>query len=175
MEKDIKEQINIINAKEDIKKLDLLYRKILDTDFSNEKSISLKEDIASQIDRKIVELMKEYHISNEEYSELIFENRDYKKIEKRTQQMAEDRYNMIWENCSSKEIVDILRNSYSYTDEEIIEEFVDEEVREEIENYLLELTEREEAPKNVMLDNGYTFVFENGYYFSKMKEICNYH
>ena len=81
---------------------------------------------------------------------------------------------MIWENCSPKEIVDILRNDYFYTDKEIIDDFVDEETQEEVRKYLSELSEIEEDCKNVVLDNGYIFVFDNEFCFSKLKEICEY-
>lgn len=50
-------------------------------------------------------------------------------------------------------------------------EFDDEETKEDIKNFLAELKEIEEASKNVVLDNGFTFVFENEYCFSKLKAI----
>lgn len=168
----LKEQVNRINAKNDIRKLDLLYRKILDIDLSNKKAIDLKENITNQINEKIVDLMAEYHIPNTEYLELILENKDYKRLEERKEQMAEDRYTMIWENCSTKEIVEILRDNYSFTDKEIIDEFVDEDTQEEAEKYLIELNEIEQSTKNIILDNGYIFAFEDEFYFSKLKEIC---
>ena len=166
----LKDQVNKINAKNDIKELDLLCRKILNIDFANTKAIDLKDKITNQINETIVELMNEYHISNKEFLELTLENKDYKKLEDRKQKMADDRYLMIWESCSPKEIADILRNHYDYTDQEIIDEFDDKETKDEIKEYLLELTEIEEASKNVILDNGYNFIFENEYYFSKLKE-----
>ena len=164
--------MNRINAKNDIKKLDLLYRKILNIDLSNKKAIDLKGNIANQINEKIVELMAEYHIPNNEYLELILENKNYKRLEERKEQMAEDRLYMIWENCSYKEIAEILRNNYSYTDKEILDEFDDEEAWEEVKDYLIELNEIEQSSKSVVLDNGYTFSFENEFYFSKLKELC---
>lgn len=167
----LKQKVNRINAKNDIKKLDLLYRKILDIDLSNAKAIELKDTITSQINEKIVELMAEYHIPNKEYIELILENKDYKRLEDRKQKMADDRFNMIWDSCSSKEIAEILRGHYDYSDQEIIDEFEDEETKEDIKKYLAELKEIEEASKNVVLDNGYTFVFENEYCFSKLKSL----
>lgn len=170
----LKNQVNKINAKNDIKELDLLCRKILNIDFANTKAIDLKDKITNQINETIVELMNEYHISNKEFLELTLENKDYKKLEDRKQKMADDRYLMIWESCSPKEIADILRNHYDYTDQEIIDEFDDEETKDEIKEYLLELTEIEEASKNVILDNGYNFIFENEYYFSKLKELKEY-
>ena len=166
----LKDQVNKINAKNDIKELDLLCRKILNIDFANTKAIDLKDKITNQINETIVELMNEYHISNKEFLELTLVNKDYKKLEDRKQKMADDRYTMIWESCSPKEIADILRNHYDYKDQEIIDEFDDKETKDEIKEYLLELTEIEEASKNVILDNGYNFIFENEYYFSKLKE-----
>lgn len=167
----LKQKVNRINAKNDIKKLDLLYRKILDTDLGVPSAINSKDIITSQINSIINNLLVEYKIDNKEYSELVLDNRDYKKLEDRTQKMADDRYNMIWDNCSPKEIAGILRDHYEYSDQEIIDEFEDEETKEDIQNYLAELKEIEEASKNVVLDNGYTFVFENEYYFSKLKSI----
>ena len=113
----------------------------------------------------------EYKIDNKEYLELVLENKNYKKLEDRTQKMADDRYNMIWDSCSPNEIAEILRNHYEYSDQEIIDEFDDEETKEDIKNFLAELKEIEEASKNVVLDNGFTFVFENEYCFSKLKAI----
>lgn len=167
----LKQKVNRINAKNDIKKLDLLYRKILDTDLSIPSAINSKDIITSQINSIINNLLVEYKIDNKEYSELVLDNKDYKKLEDRTQKMADDRYNMIWDNCSPKEIADILRGHYEYSDQEIIDEFEDEETKEDIQNYLAELKEIEEASKNVTLDNGYVFVFENEYCFSKLKSL----
>lgn len=174
MNKDIKEQIKRINLKDDIQKLDLLYRQILNLKFNDEKSVIVQDKITSEISNQINMLIKENRVTTEEYSGIIKESEDHIKWDKRKEKLAEDRFNMIWENCSYKEIAEILRNHYEYTDQEIIDEFVDEEVQEEIKKYLLELTEIEESSKNVILDNGYTFVFENGFYFSKLKEICEY-
>lgn len=170
----LKQKVNKINAKNDIKKLDLLYRKILDTDLSVSSAINSKDIVTSQINSIINNLLIEYKIDNKEYLELVLENKNYKKLEERTQKMAEDRLYMIWENCSYKEIAEILKNNYSYTDEEIIDEFDDEEAREEVKNHLIELKEIEESSKNVILDNGYIFVFENEFYFSKLKDICEH-
>lgn len=167
----LKQKANRVNAKNDIKKLDLLYRKILDTDFSISSAINSIDIVTSQLNSIINNLLIEYKIDNKEYLELISENKDYKKIEDRTQKMADDRYSMIWESCSPKEIADILRSYYNYSDQEIIDEFDDEETKDDIKNYLLELKEIEEASKNVVLDNGYTFVFENEYCFSKLKSL----
>ena len=64
-----------------------------------------------------------------------------------------------------------MRSHYDYYDQEIIDEFEDEETKEDIQNYLAELKEIEEASKNVTLDNGYVFVFENEYCFSKLKSL----
>lgn len=168
----LKQKVNRINAKNDIKKLDLIYRKILDTNLSILSAINSKDIIASQINSIINNLLIEYKIDNKEYLELILENKNYKKIDDRTQKMADDRYNMIWDNCSPKEIADILRDHYDYSDQEIIDEFEDEETKEDIKKYLAELKEIEETSKNVVLNNGYTFVFENEYYFSKLKSLC---
>lgn len=167
----LKQKVNRINAKNDIKKLDLLYRKILDTDLSIPSAINSKDIITSQINSIINNLLVEYKIDNKEYSELVLDNKDYKKLEDRTQKMADDRYNMIWDNCSPKEIADILRGHYEYSEQEIIDEFEDEETKEDTQNYLAELKEIEEASKNVTLDNGYVFVFENEYCFSKLKSL----
>lgn len=167
----LKQKVNRINAKNNIKKLDLLYRKILDTDLSISSAINSKDIITSQLNSVINDLLIEYKIDNKEYLELISENKDYKKIEDRTQKMADDRYSMIWDSCSPNEIADILRGHYNYSDQEIIDEFDDEETKEDIKDYLLELKEIEEASKNVVLDNGYTFVFENEYCFSKLKSL----
>lgn len=101
--------------------------------------------------------------------EILKPNSNYERLEKRKEKMAEDRYNMIWENCTSKEIAEILRNNYEYTDEEILQEFDDEETAQEVEIFLNELKEIEEASKSIVLENGYTFVFENEYYFTKLK------
>lgn len=167
----LKQKVNRINAKNDIKKLDLLYRKILDTDLSISSAITGKDILTSQINSLINNLLVEYKIDNKEYLELVLENKNYKKLEDRTQKMADDRYNMIWDNCSPKEIAEILRGHYEYSDQEIIDEFDDEETKEDIKKYLAELKEIEEASKNVVLDNGFTFVFENEYCFSKLKTI----
>lgn len=169
-----KEQLNKINVKEDIKNLDLLYRKILDMSFNTKSAINMKEIITSEIDKQVDKLIAENKLSNKEYMELIVENKDYKRLEERKEQLAEDRLYMIWENCSYKEIAEILKNNYSYTDEEIIDEFDDEEVREEVKNHLIELKEIEESSKNVILDNEYIFKFENEFYFSKLKDICEH-
>ena len=161
----LKQKVNRINAKNDIKKLDLLYRRILDTDLSVSSAITGKDIVISQINSLINNLLVEYKIDNKEYLELVLENKNYKKLEDRTQKMADDRYNMIWDSCSPNEIAEILRNHYEYSDQEIIDEFDDEETKEDIKNFLAELKEIEEASKNVVLDNGFTFVFENEYCF----------
>lgn len=168
----LKQKVNRINAKNDISKLDLLYRKILDTDLSVPNAINSKDIVTSQLNSIINNLLVEYKIDNKEYLELVLENKNYKKIEDRTQKMADDRYNMIWDSCSPKEIADILRGHYEYSDQEIIDEFDDEETKEDIKKYLLEITEIEEASKNVTLDNGYIFKYENEFCFSKLKAIC---
>lgn len=167
----LKQKVNRINAKNDIKKLDLLYRKILDTELSEPSAINSKDIVASQINNIINNLLIEYKIDNKEYLELVLENQNYKKIEDRTQKMANDRYTMIWENCSPKEIADILRGNYDYSDQEILDEFEDEETKEDIKDYLILINEIEGSSKNVILDNGYSFVFVNEYYFSKLKDI----
>lgn len=171
---DVKNQIDRMKAKEDLIKLDLICKKILDIDFKNKKTNDIKDSIISRVNDKAFELIKEYQISSDEYLELLEQNKDYKRLEERKRKMADDRYTMIWENCSPKEIAEILRGNYEYTDQEIIDEFDDEETREDIKDYLLELKEIEESSKNVILDNGYIFVFENEFYFSKLKEICEY-
>ena len=94
----LKQKVNRINAKNDIKKLDLLYRKILDTDLSISSAINSKDIITSQLNSVINDLLIEYKIDNKEYLELISENKDYKKIEDRKQKMADDRYSMIWDS-----------------------------------------------------------------------------
>ena len=167
----LKQKVNRINAKNDIKKLDLLYRRILDTDLSVSSAITGKDIVISQINSLINNLLVEYKIDNKKYLELVLENKNYKKLEDRTQKIADDRYNMIWDSCSPNEIAEILRNHYEYSDQEIIDEFDDEETKEDIKNFLAELKEIEEASKNVVLDNGFTFVFENEYCFSKLKSI----
>lgn len=170
----LKQKINRINAKNDIKKLDLLYRKILDTDLSIPSAINSKEIVTSQINSIINNLMIEYKIDKEDYLKIVSDNIHYKKMEERTQKLADDRLYMIWENCSYKEIAEILRNNYLYTDQEILDEFEDEETREEVKNFLIELNEIEESSKNIILDNGFIFRFENEFYFSKLKDICEY-
>lgn len=168
------EQIHRINLKEDIKKLDLLHRKILDVEFSHMTILKTKANISEEIRDLISKLLKKYNISNEEYLNLIEENKEYRRLEERKLKMAEDRYAMIWENCSTKEIVEILRDHYDYSDEEIINEFTDEDTQKEVEEFLEILKEQEESGKEIQLDNGYIFKFENDYTFSKLKEICNY-
>lgn len=170
----LKKKVDRINAKNDIKKLDLLYRKIIDIDLSIGSTLDLKDSLANQINSQIKKLLSKNKISNKEYRDLISDNQNYKKLENRMQKMAKDRYDMIWENCSNKEIAEILKYSYEYTDQEILDEFVDEETIEEIKDFLLELKEIEESTKEIILDNGYHFVFENDYYFSKFKKICEY-
>ncbi len=169
---DVREQIDIMKAKEDIVKLDLISKKVLDINFKTKGTDDIKDTIISQVNNKIYELIKEYQISSNEYLELLLQNKDYKRLEERKQQMADDRYTMIWESCSPKEIAEILKNHYLYTDKEIIDEFDDEETKEDIKKYLLEITEIEEASKNVTLDNGYIFKYENEFCFSKLKAIC---
>ena len=168
------EKIKIINLKEDIRKLDLLYRKILDVEFSHMTILKTKANISEEIRELISKLLKKYNISNEEYLSLIEENKEYRRLEERKLKMAEDRYSMIWENCSTKEIVEILRDHYDYSDEEIINEFTDEDTQKEVEEFLRDLKEQEESGKEIELDNGYIFKFENDYTFSKLKEVCNY-
>lgn len=168
------EQIQRINLKEDIRKLDLLYRKILDVEFSHMTILKTKANISEEIRELISKLLKKYNISNEEYLSLIEENKEYRRLEERKLKMAEDRYSMIWENCSTKEIVEILRDHYDYSDEEIINEFTDEDTQKEVEEFLRDLKEQEESGKEIELDNGYIFKFENDYTFSKLKEVCNY-
>ncbi len=167
----LKQKVNKINAKNDIKKLDLLYRKIVDTDLSITSAINSKEIVTSLINSMINNLLIDYEIDYKEYSELISENKDYKKIEDRTQKMADDRYNTIWECYSPEEIAKTLRTDYDYSDQEIIDEFYDEETKENVKKYLTELTEIEEASIDVILKNGYIFKFENEYYFSELKAI----
>lgn len=168
---DVRDKIDRMKAKEDLIKLDLICKKILDIDFKNKKTNDIKDKIISSVNDKAFDLIKEYQISSDEYLELLEQNKDYKRLEERKQRMADDRYNMIWDSCSPKEIADILRGHYDYSDQEIIDEFEDEETKEDIKKYLEELKEIEEASKNVVLDNGYTFVFENEYCFSKLKSL----
>lgn len=159
---------------EDIKELDLLYRKILDVEFEHMDILKTKANILGEMRDLVNTLLKQHNISKEEYLELIEENEEYKKLEKRKTRMAEDRYTMIWENCSSKEIAEILRDQYDYSDDEIINEFDDEETREEIKEFLEILREQEESGKEIELDNGYIFKFENDYTFFKLKECREY-
>jgi len=159
---------------EDIKELDLLYRKILDVEFEHMDILKTKANILGEMRDLVNILLKQHNISKEEYLELIEENEQYKKLEKRKTRMAEDRYTMIWENCSSKEIAEILRDQYDYSDDEIINEFDDEETREEIKEFLEILREQEESGKEIELDNGYIFKFENDYTFFKLKECREY-
>lgn len=159
---------------EDIKELDLLYRKILDVEFEHMDILKTKANILGEMRDLVNILLKQHNISKEEYLELIEENEEYKKLEERKTRMAEDRYTMIWENCSSKEIAEILRDQYDYSDDEIINEFDDEETREEIKEFLEILREQEESGKEIELENGYIFKFENDYIFFKLKECCEY-
>lgn len=159
---------------EDIKELDLLYRKILDVEFEHMDILKTKANILGEMRDLVNILLKQHNISKEEYLELIEENEEYKKLEERKTRMAEDRYTMIWENCSSKEIAEILRDQYDYSDDEIINEFDDEETREEIKEFLEILREQEESGKEIELENGYIFKFENDYTFFKLKECCEY-
>jgi len=159
---------------EDIKELDLLYRKILDVEFEHMDILKTKANILGEMRDLVNTLLKQHNISKEEYLELIEENEQYKKLEKRKTRMAEDRYTMIWENCSSKEIAEILRDQYDYSDDEIINEFDDEETREEIKEFLEILREQEESGKEIELENGYIFKFENDYTFFKLKECREY-
>ena len=168
------EQIQRINLKEDIKKLDLLYRKILDVEFSHMTILKTKANISEEIRELISKLLKKYNISNEEYLSLIEENKEYRRLEERKLKMAEDRYSMIWENCSTKEIVEILRDQYDYSDDEIINEFDDEETRQEVTEFLEIIKEQEESGNEIQLDNGYIFKFENDYTFFKLKECSQY-
>lgn len=165
-------EINRINLKYDIQKLDLLYRQILKINFNNKDSITIQDKITKEISEQLNILMKENNITNEEYANIIEQNKDNMKWEDRKEKLAQDRLYMIWENCSHKEVAEILRNNYDYEDEEILDEFEDEETREEVKQHLTELTEIEEAQKNVVLKNGYIFVFENEFYFSKLKRDC---
>lgn len=159
---------------EDIKELDLLYRKILDVEFEHMDILKTKANILGEMRDLVNTLLKQHNISKEEYLELIEENEEYKKLEERKTRMAEDRYTMIWENCSSKEIAEILRDQYDYSDDEIINEFDDEETREEIKEFLEILREQEESGKEIELNNGYIFKFENDYTFFKLKECREY-
>lgn len=159
---------------EDIVKLDLLYRKILDVEFGHMDILKTKANVLEEMRDLITTLLKQYNISNERYLELIEKNEEYKKFEDRKTKMAKDRYTMIWENCSSKEIAEILRDQYDYSDDEIINEFDDEETREEIKEFLDILREQEESGKEIQLENGYIFKFENDYTFFKLKECEEY-
>lgn len=162
------------NREEDIVKLDLMYRKILDVEFSHMDILKTKANILEEMRDLISKLLKQYNISNEEYSEIISVNEEYKKLEQREKRMAEDRYTMIWENCSTKEIAEILRDQYDYSDEEIINDFDDEETKQEVKEFLELLKEQEESGNEIQLDNGYIFKFENDYTFFKLKECSEY-
>lgn len=162
------------NREEDIIKLDLMYRKILDVEFSHMDILKTKANILEEMRDLISKLLKQYNISNDRYLELIQENEEYKKLEDRKTRMAEDRYTMIWENCSTKEIAEILRDQYDYSDEEIINDFDDEETKQEVKEFLEILREQEESGKEIQLENGYIFKFENDYTFFKLKECSEY-
>lgn len=162
----------IRKREEDIVKLDLIYRKILDTEFEHMGILKTKANILAEMRNLITTLVKQYNISNKRYLDLIKENEEYKKLEDRKTRMAKDRYTMILENCSSKEIAEILRDQYDYSDDEIINEFDDEETQKEIEEFLEMLREQEESGNEIQLENGYIFKFENDYTFFKLKE-CN--
>lgn len=162
------------NREDDIEKLDLIYKKISDVEFSHMDILRTKANILGEMRDLISKLLKQYNISNEKYLEIISVNEEYKKLEQREKRMAEDRYTMIWENCSTKEIAEILRDQYEYSDDEIINEFDDEETQKEVKEFLEMLKEQEESGNEIQLDNGYIFKFENDYTFFKLKECSQY-
>lgn len=118
-------QLNKINAKNDIKKLDKLYRDILKTNCEDKEVIKMLEKISDEVSKDIRRIMQKSNISYDEYMELCEESKKQNRKEELLFKLGEDKLDSIFE-LSIKEIVEIL-DSYEFTKEEILEQFADEE------------------------------------------------
>lgn len=119
-------QLNKINAKNDIKKLDKLYRDILNTNCEDKEVIKMLEKILDEVSKDIRRIMQKSNISYDEYVKLCEESKKQNRKEELLFKLGEDKLDSIFELNNIKEIVDIL-DSYEFTKEEILEQFADEE------------------------------------------------
>lgn len=130
-------QINKINAKNDIKKLDKLYRDILNINCEDKEIITMLGKISDEVSKNIKRIMQESNISYNEYIKLCEESKKQNRREELLLKLGEDKLNSIFELNNIKEIVEIL-DSYEFTKEEILEQFADEEDIEEVRKILEE-------------------------------------
>lgn len=119
-------QLNKINAKNDIKKLDKLYRDILNTNCEDKEVIKMLEKISDEVSKDIRRIMQKSNISYDEYVELCEESKKQNRKEELLFKLGEDKLDSIFELNNIKGIVEIL-DSYEFTKEEILEQFADEE------------------------------------------------
>ncbi len=132
-----------LNNKDDFKKLVLLQNRILDLDVTNGDSVILLDEIDQKLNKQIVDLMEKGNISYEEYKRINQKAQEQLKEEKYYEILAEDRINNLFEDCTTKEIVETLY-SLDLDREYIVNQFIDiERIRKanKILNELEEITE----------------------------------
>lgn len=135
--------LNKMNAKEDIKKLDKLYRKILNINCEDKDVCIILDKISDEVNKDIVRIMQKANISNEDYLDICEESKKQNRQEELLIKLGEAKLNDIFEACSTKEIVEIL-DWYDFTKEEIIDQFTDEDDIEEVRKVLEEIESEEE-------------------------------
>ncbi len=119
-----------VDNRKDFEMLVLLQNRILDLEPTNSDTVILLDQIDDLINRQIVNLQKEENISYGEWKKTNEKAKEKIKEESYNETLAEDRLNNLFENCNTKEIVEILYD-FGFDKDYIVNQFIDiERIRE---------------------------------------------
>ena len=133
----------MITSENDLKNLLKLYNEVLNTNFNDKNLVVIQDKISSNLNKDIAEFMEKNNISYNDYKRISEDVKYNLKEDDCLQKLGNDRLEMILEDCSVKETVDILK-SFDIDNDFIINCFSEKENQKEAEEYIEKTEESED-------------------------------
>ena len=133
----------MITGEIDLKNLLKLYNEVLNTNFNDKNLVVIQDKISSNLNKNIAEFMEKNNISYNDYKRISEDVKYNLKEDDCLQKLGNDRLEMILEDCSVKETVDILK-SFDIDNDFIINCFSEKENQKEAEEYIEKTEESED-------------------------------
>lgn len=133
----------MITGENDLKNLLKLYNEVLNTNFNDKNLVVIQDKISSNLNKNIAEFMEKNNISYNDYKRISEDVKYNLKEDDCLQKLGNDKLEMILEDCSVKETVDILK-SFDIDNDFIINCFSEKENQKEAEEYIEKTEESED-------------------------------
>lgn len=133
----------MITGENDLKNLLKLYNEVLNTNFNDKNLVVIQDEISSNLNKNIAEFMEKNNISYNDYKRISEDVKYNLKEDDCLQKLGNDRLEMILEDCSVKETVDILK-SFDIDNDFIINCFSEKENQKKAEEYIEKTEESED-------------------------------